>query len=333
MQIVLPGALPDPAEARELTEHVQKAAPTLVRWLRYGQARIVTCDTANNACTPYEQWLLARNGFTASPGQNLSCGLGPLLAQQSAGTPPGGQDGGPTDGNTGHAANAPVWQAELVHIAPSRDGAALLPARDIAIEPDQSVALFQAAQPLFTDSGFNIAHTSTAHWQVVPQDREALPASVSPTLVGLTSVNDWWPQDTATRSWRRLVNELQMCWFEHPVNQARARQGLPDINSLWVFGGASPAQFHSSAKQRRQARPQIHFELVAAHTRHDWSGWLAALADLEERLFKPLDNDIPALVLAGNDRYVELRPRALRQFTRWLPGAGNTWRNWWSPHN
>lgn len=340
MQIVLLGALPDPAEARELTEHIQKAAPTLVRWLQYGQAHIVACDTARNACTPYEQWLLACNGFTARPGQNLSSGLGPLLAAEHA-NPSSDNDANhgndsQHDAGTDHAANNPIWQAELVHISPSRDGAALLPARDIAIEADQSVALFQAAQPLFADSGFNVAHTATEHWQVTPQDQSTLPASVSPTLVSLTSVNDWWPQDTPTRPWRRLVNELQMCWFEHPVNQARAQQGLPDINSIWLFGGASRTQFAPANGQQQRHTPsqtKTCFELIEAHTRHEWSQWLSALANLEEHVFKPLDRKPPALVLIGSDKFVEIKPSPMKSLTRWLPGAGNTWRNWWSPHN
>lgn len=40
---------------------------------------------------------------------------------------------------------------------------------------------------------------------------------------------------------RRLMTELQMLLHEHPVNQARARLGLPAINSVWLWGVGSAA--------------------------------------------------------------------------------------------
>ncbi|MFQ6707899.1 putative sulfate exporter family transporter, partial [Bordetella pertussis] len=48
----------------------------------------------------------------------------------------------------------------------------------------------------------------------------------------------WWTQDVAMRPWRRLLNEIQMVWYEHPVNEARAARGAAPINALWLYGGA-----------------------------------------------------------------------------------------------
>jgi hypothetical protein len=33
-----------------------------------------------------------------------------------------------------------------------------------------------------------------------------------------------------------MVNEVQMTWHAHPVNEARAERGLPAVNSLWIEG-------------------------------------------------------------------------------------------------
>lgn len=35
----------------------------------------------------------------------------------------------------------------------------------------------------------------------------------------------------------RVLNELQMLWFKHPVNETRRRAGRPEANTLWVWGG------------------------------------------------------------------------------------------------
>jgi hypothetical protein len=38
---------------------------------------------------------------------------------------------------------------------------------------------------------------------------------------------------------RRLMTELQMLLHEHPVNQARARAGVPPINAVWISGAGA----------------------------------------------------------------------------------------------
>lgn len=313
MQIVLPGALPDPREARELTSYLQKTAPTLVRWLEQGRARSIATDPASSGCTSYEQWLLAASGFKPRKEQNLSAGLGPLWLQQ------------PVPDNT------PVWLAELVHVSPSRDGAALLPASELAITPEQSVALFESAQPLCAESGFTLHADGIERWRIeLPAGFS--PQSASPGLVSMSTVNDWWPQDIAARPWRRLVNELQMTWFEHPVNQARYRQSLVPINSLWLFGGAGGEQIVSGGDEDNDIK--THDALLAPATSRDWGGWLAALEQLEATVFKPLANGpSPSVILTGADRIVEVKPTAWAQWIQWLPGSQLAWRKWWSPQN
>jgi hypothetical protein len=52
---------------------------------------------------------------------------------------------------------------------------------------------------------------------------------------------DWWlPKDTVVpglaKRWRKIQNEIQMRWHIHPINEALETQGLPRINSVWVYG-------------------------------------------------------------------------------------------------
>lgn len=324
MQIVLPGALPDPREARELTPYLLKAAPTLARWLQQGHAAVQTTNPAETGCTPYEQWLLGALGFKPGAGQNLSSGLGPLWLNNSA----------PSDDRLPEPpvkSDQIIWLTELVHVSPSRDGAALLPARELAISTDQSVALFESAQRLFEGTGFALHHTGAERWRIdIPKD--FAPLCASPLLVSITSVNDWWPQDIAARPWRRLINELQMLWFESPVNQTRAAQGLAPINSLWLFGGAAANQFLDK-HPRKEAK--TYDALLAPSLKHDWGSWVAVLTELETRIFEPMAQRkiTPEIVLIGRERIVELKPTALGRWARWLPGNNQTWSKWWSPQN
>ena len=315
MRIVLPGALPDPVEARELAKHLPSSAPTLLGWLQHAHARIIPADPAQSGCTPYELWQLLDQGFQAAAGQNQAAGLGPLWASHQA------------------QPEQPVWLVQLVHVSPSRDGAALLPAQELSISPEHSVALFESVQTLFAEAGFHLSPYNTEHWRITLPDNYA-PSCASPALISMTSVNDWWPQDMASRPWRRLVNEVQMLWFEHTVNQARYQQSLVPINSLWLFGGARTSQL---AHQSQQTETQIYNELHEFSIKRDWGNWLATLSMLEKQVFAPLANKpggMPELILTGNNRIIELKQAStLARWRNYLPGKRNTWSHWWSPQS
>lgn len=312
MQIVLPGALPEPGAARQLLPLLQRYSPTLVRWMQASRAQVQEANPAETACTAYEQWRLESLGFQPRPGQALAAGLGPLWAESQL------------------ASSEAVWLAELVHVSPSRDGAVLLPANDVHIKTEESEALFRSAQDLFIGSGFELLSGGRTRWRVKPPS-SFVSRCASPAQVALTSVNDWWPQEDSARPWRRLVNELQMLWFDHDVNTARQRDGLPPINSLWLFGGASLEQF----RRLEASDVQAHDDLLRPYLAQDWAAWADALNHLEKTVFAPLarQQDQPELILTGADRIAKLTPAALHRWMRWVPGRQDTWRKWWSPQD
>ncbi|MBB5216938.1 hypothetical protein [Parapusillimonas granuli] len=314
MRIVLPGALPDPREARELVPYLQKTAPTLFGWLEHARARILDADPAGTGCTPFEFWQLRARGFEPEDGQNFATGLGPLRAQALQ--------------NASIAPADAVWLVELVHVSPARDGAALLPAQELSITPEQSVALFESVRAGFAEAGFTLREAGGDFWRVEPPAAFA-PRCASPLLVSLTSVNDWWPQDMEARPWRKLVNETQMLWFDHPVNRQRYQQGLLPVNSLWLYGGGRGEQLRNAPAGDDV---QVHGSLLAFAVAQDWGGWLAALSELETRVFRPLaGRPMPGLVLTGRTRLAELEAPGWNKWKQWLPGSREAWRKWWSP--
>ena len=309
MQIVLPGALPDAAIARELASHLEKNAPSLAAWLARARANILSAKPADTFCTPYEYWLLRHHGFAVEQGEVPSSGLAAVYAR---------------DTQAVSAPEGPLWLAQLVHVAPARDGAALIPASELEISPEESQALFTSAAEYFDGSGFDAVPFDTTHWRMVPP-ADYHPHCASPALVSITSVNDWWSQDAAGRPWRRLVNELQMLWFNHPVNEARESRGLRPINSVWLYGGAAPARLSStqSAEDLRVLR-----DLQGPALVQDWGSWLQALQQLEAEVFPALD-DSSRVVMTGSDRIVELAPAKQGLLSRMF-GSKQDWRHWWS---
>lgn len=311
MQIVLPGALPEAAFAHELASHLEKSSPQLAGWLASGRARTIPAVPTDTFCTPYEYWLLRRHGFQAGEGERASAGLAAVYAR---------------DAGIQVEAGQPLWLAQLVHVAPARDGAALIPATELEISPDESAALLSAASEYFPDSGFAVAPFDTTHWQVsLPADYR--PVTASPALVSITSVNIWWSQDNAGRPWRRLVNELQMLWFDHPVNRDRESRGLRPVNSVWLYGGASPSRLEPQAAGSGES-PRVLRNLQGPALVQDWGSWLQQLEQLEREEFAQIST-MPQLVLTGSDRIVELSP-AHQGFLGRLLGRKHDWRRWWS---
>ncbi|MBC7204032.1 MAG: hypothetical protein H5U29_11035, partial [Pusillimonas sp.] len=253
--------------------------------------------------------------FAPSDNQNVSSGLGPFLEPDT------------------HHPDAPVWVAELVHVSPARDGAALLTSEQLGISQQESVSLFESAHEIFSYYGFSLrAGLRPSHWVVTPPDTVS-PKSVSPALVAQTRVNDWWPQDAASRPWRQLVNELQMTWHDHPVNQARNKAGQAAVNSIWLYGGASTSQFKTD---KAASTIQWHSELLESFQTEDWSQWLEGLQRLEPAVLDALNKNNTRqtrLVLIGEDRIITLRPNLFMKAFAQLPGQATHWRKWWSPRN
>ena len=332
MHIVLPGALPDADAARALLPQLATSAPTLTRWMALGQARIHDTPGEHTGCTPEEYWRLQQRNYQPHADQNQAAGLGPLLCSAEAGAA------------KAEPAQQALWLAELVHVSPTQHGASLLTAQELLLNDEQDAAFFnnlsvlQAQTPAtgtptadFLDCGdFTLRRLQTGLWQIGVPEGFALNAA-SPAQVARSAVNDWWPHQESARSWRRFFNEVQMLWFDHPVNQQRQQHGLPPVNGLWLFGGATAEQLDPPQDE------QVHWheDLLPSCLGRDWGDWLQALAQLDERVLRLADQQgvRPALVLTGRDRIVEVTPTRQPAWLHKLTRRHLAWRNWWSPQN
>jgi len=314
MLIVIPGALPPAPVAAELAKRLPQQAPTLHAWLRAGQARPQAFDVRAQGCTPYEAWQLEQAGYRAEPGLPWGAGLGPLLAGNAA---------APTE-------QAPFWLAELVHMALGTDQASLLDPDLMDLRPEESQALYAAVAPLFDGTPFSAEPLGPNRWRVRLPDG-LRPHTGSPRAVAGHNLNAWWPQEDTMRPWRRLLNEIQMAWHEHPVNDARAARGVAPVNGLWLYGGAT------SWPTRAAPDATIASELDAPHREGDWAAWLDALARVEAAYLAPLAAGprlLPAqpveLLLLGAERRVPLTLKPRAGLLKWLPAPTHDWNHWWS---
>lgn len=306
--IVLNDCLPPPSIAGELLKQLSLYAPYLGSYLDQCKSSRQHINNSEARCLATEYWQLNNAGFNSSTAKH-NAALALLLASKQQKI-------------TNLEPNQAFWLVELVHIAPSREGAALIPSSELNLSIQHNEQLLQSAQSLCEGSVFELKPWSTTHWQLHSQT-PLHPSFASSQLVSRTAVNDWWDQSENHRDWRRFVNELQMLYFNHPVNIQRHEQGLVSVNSLWPVGGLQPDMWPDP----QVGSTQIIQTLSPFFLRQDWGGWLLALQELDQNL-RPLLEKKPTLVLTNTESFMVAKPHAPRLWHKLFTPA-STWRKQW----
>ncbi|RKP46634.1 regulator [Pararobbsia silviterrae] len=188
---------------------------------------------------PHERWLASRFGA-------IGAGAGPQArAAPPAGSasPASGGDDAPLapymmlaeGGNPGDARWAVV---EPAHIQIAHDHLVLIEPDALGLSDDECATLLDAARPSFDALGVRVEAPTLRRWYVSGDALGTLVAA-PPLRAAGRSIEIWLPHDAQTgdrsRAWMKLQNEVQMSWFEHPLNRARESRGQPAINGLWLY--------------------------------------------------------------------------------------------------
>lgn len=131
---------------------------------------------------------------------------------------------------------AQFWlSVDPVQMVPDRDTLVLIPNELLQITEQESQDLLTSFNEHFSEDRVELQWGCNNRWylsilQPVPIVTTDLDS------MAYQSVNDLYPQGNAAQYWRQLINEAQMLFYSHPVNERRREQGLPEINSIWVWG-------------------------------------------------------------------------------------------------
>ncbi|MEZ5653967.1 MAG: hypothetical protein R3E87_25815 [Burkholderiaceae bacterium] len=132
------------------------------------------------------------------------------------------------------------WVLSPVHLQATTDHLVLHAAADLALDPADAQALADTANAHFAADGFVLRPLTAQLWSLAgAAELEALALASSAAARG-RNVDHYMPRGDHGRRARALLNEVQMLWHDHPVNEARAERGLPAVNSLWIEGRAVP---------------------------------------------------------------------------------------------
>ncbi|MCM0035482.1 MAG: hypothetical protein NBV66_06815 [Burkholderiaceae bacterium] len=306
MHLIIPGALPPHTVAADLLPHVQEHCPELVQRIERLDAVVTVCPPEETGCSALEFLELSARGYSGENGHSFGAGLGPLRA-----------------GIT-HP-EEPVWVADLCSVAIGRDGAVLAIPESLGLDQAHADALFDAAQPLWSHSGISVLPIGLGRWRVwlAPDARLR---SISPAAVSTLSVSDWWPQAESMKAWRKILNEVQMLWHTHPVNDHRATKGLEPINSLWLYGGAPGWKPTPGATDAQYSNL-----LAKSFLENDWATWISQLPVLSKHLAQLPENS--RLSLVGERKIVTLSTPQQSWWQRLVPRRTQNWTTWWIRQN
>jgi hypothetical protein len=145
---------------------------------------------------------------------------------------------------------------------------------------------------------------------------------------------------------RRLMSEMEMWLYDHPVNRERVVRQLPSVSSLWLWGGGTPLcempmvdgwtagsdPFFSAFGAATEFPLEPRAGVLVTPVRPDEPEW----AEVERRWLAPAS----AALRAKRIERIELSVGANRRLVgrpRWWAWRGATWRSagwrrrqpWW----
>jgi hypothetical protein len=132
--------------------------------------------------------------------------------------------------------NGAWWlRADPVNLRADRDTVLFADTELSDIEPDEAAALAASLNAHFATTGITI-HPRRANRWYARVDRD--PAMCAPPAADLRGqpLLAHMPDGPEGRTWRSILNEMQMLLHEHPVNQSREARGAAAVNGLWLWG-------------------------------------------------------------------------------------------------
>ncbi len=125
-------------------------------------------------------------------------------------------------------------RADPVHLQLQR--AHFLLRTDELLLADEAAQLCESLNAHFADERFRFFAPHPQRWYVRLESVPNLQTHPLAQVAG-KNVYPYLPSGDDALYWHRVLNEVQMLLYEHPVNEARAGRGEGVVNSVWLWGG------------------------------------------------------------------------------------------------
>lgn len=126
--------------------------------------------------------------------------------------------------------------ADPVHLYPDLDHLLLFSGESFLPTPAQSRQLVDELNQLFHEDSLEFIVGTHQHWYLRCQHAPDVSFTALDKVLG-QNVLPFMPVGIDEAKWRRYLNEIQMQMTASQVNQQRAESGMPEVNSVWCWGG------------------------------------------------------------------------------------------------
>jgi hypothetical protein len=225
LHLLIPFALPSAAAAS--TALAGLATPALDKLVARATAGETVIGEDFQRTLPHERWVAKHFGAAGSGTTSAQSApddeapLAPYMLLADGGTP----------GDARWACVQPV------HVRIAHDHLVLIDPASLELDDADAAALYAAAKPLIEELGVRVEAPVPTRWYF-SGDAFGTLAAASPLRASGRNIEIWLPHEAGSgqrsRAWMKVQNEVQMAWFEHPVNEAREARGLPAVNSIWL---------------------------------------------------------------------------------------------------
>jgi hypothetical protein len=141
-------------------------------------------------------------------------------------------------GQTGERSASWMAAADPVHLEARLDHLFLHDLRGEMMPMSDLRPIFDFLQTTFGSDSVGFARLG--HHGYLRGEQELATASVSARAIDGLRPDDFMPKqgvDDKADEYHHLSSEIQMALHEHEVNISRVAAGLPEVNSLWLWGG------------------------------------------------------------------------------------------------
>lgn len=134
------------------------------------------------------------------------------------------------------------YRIDPVHFRAESDHAILLGPELLELVDEESQRLVEAFNRHFEEDRVTLTLDAEGHWYLHYERPLQLSFTSLDEALG-RDIKHFMPTGDDALWWRRIVNEAQMLFFQHDVNQQREADGRLSINGLWLWDRAfSPAE-------------------------------------------------------------------------------------------
>ena len=250
--------------------------------------------SASPRCLALEHWLCQQLGWEPCALSGLSCWPLQDSAVASAGLSAASHDALAL--NQAPDPESPAHQEILLtpcHFYVRLDHVGVSSLGDQPLDWDESISLRHSLSAdllewsNWFDSEIDIEIRSPMHWVLKINKRRIEIEGCSLALAEGLNVEQYLARGEKAKHWRRVLNQIQMIWYQHSVNIARADVGLQPVNALWLGGSLHPGsrtvkrhfnyqtqedylkglERYTYSEENRQAEPLLLMKLNATQLR------------------------------------------------------------------